>query len=75
MPRILRINTRTKHFSFEEAGPYARLGGRAMTSRIINKEVPANCHPLSAENKLVFAAGLLGGSTAANSGRISVGTK
>ncbi len=75
MPRILRINTRTKEYSFEEVGPYANLGGRALTSRIINKEVPANCHPLSAENKLVFATGLLGGSTAANSGRLSVGTK
>ncbi|WP_319467262.1 aldehyde ferredoxin oxidoreductase C-terminal domain-containing protein [uncultured Pseudodesulfovibrio sp.] len=75
MPRILRINTRTKEYSFEEVGPYANLGGRALTSRIINKEVPADCHPLSSENKLVFATGLLGGSTAANSGRLSVGTK
>eukprot|EP00828_Plagiopyla_frontata_P012315 TRINITY_DN17019_c0_g1_i2.p3 TRINITY_DN17019_c0_g1~~TRINITY_DN17019_c0_g1_i2.p3 ORF type:complete len:171 (+),score=60.16 TRINITY_DN17019_c0_g1_i2:233-745(+) len=75
MPRILRINTRTKEYSFEEAGPYVGLGGRALTSRIINKEVPANCHPLSSENKLVFATGLMGGSTAANSGRLSVGTK
>ncbi len=75
MPKILRINTRTKEYAFEEVGPYANLGGRALTSRIINKEVPADCHPLSSENKLVFATGLLGGSTAANSGRLSVGTK
>ncbi|MDC0335418.1 aldehyde ferredoxin oxidoreductase [Pseudodesulfovibrio sp.] len=75
MPKILRINTRTKEYAFEEVGPYANLGGRALTSRIINKEVPADCHPLSSENKLVIATGLLGGSTAANSGRISVGTK
>ena len=75
MSRILRINTRTKEYSFEEVGPYAGLGGRALTSRVINKEVPANCHPLSSENKLVFATGLMGGSTAANSGRLSVGTK
>jgi len=75
MPKILRINTRTKEYAFEEVGPYANLGGRALTSRVVNKEVPANCHPLSAENKLVIATGLLGGSTAANSGRLSVGTK
>jgi len=75
MPKILRINTRTKEYSFEEVGPYVNLGGRALTSRVINKEVPADCHPLSAENKLVIATGLLGGSTAANSGRLSVGTK
>ncbi|WP_316900138.1 aldehyde ferredoxin oxidoreductase C-terminal domain-containing protein [Pseudodesulfovibrio indicus] len=75
MPQILRINCRTKEYSFEDAGEYAKLGGRALTSRVINKEVPATCHPLSAENKLVIATGLLGGSTAANSGRVSVGTK
>ncbi|NDV20021.1 aldehyde ferredoxin oxidoreductase [Pseudodesulfovibrio sp. JC047] len=75
MPQILRINCRTKEYTFEDVGPYVNLGGRALTSRIINKEVPADCHPLSAENKLVFATGLLGGSTAANSGRLSVGTK
>ena len=75
MPKILRINTRTKEYNFEDVGPYVNLGGRALTSRIINKEVPADCHPLSAENKLVIATGLLGGSTAANSGRLSVGTK
>ncbi|CCH47376.1 aldehyde ferredoxin oxidoreductase family protein [Pseudodesulfovibrio piezophilus] len=75
MPQILRINTRTQEYSFEEVGTYANLGGRALTSRIINQEVPADCHPLSSENKLVIATGLLGGSTAANSGRVSVGTK
>jgi aldehyde:ferredoxin oxidoreductase len=75
MSKILRINTRTKEYVYEEAGQYANLGGRALTSRFINTEVPADCHPLSAENKLIFATGLLGGSTAANSGRLSVGTK
>ena len=75
MPKILRINCRTQEYAFEEVGPYTNLGGRALTSRVINKEVPATCHPLSAENKLVIATGLLGGSTAANSGRVSVGTK
>ncbi|WP_243545850.1 aldehyde ferredoxin oxidoreductase family protein [Pseudodesulfovibrio tunisiensis] len=75
MPRILRINTRTKEYRFEELGQYANLGGRALTSRLINTEVPADCHPLSAENKLVMAGGLLAGSTAANSGRLSVGAK
>ena len=73
--KILRINTRTKSFKFEELGDLAGLGGRALTSRIVNKEVPANCHPLSAENKLIFAAGVLAPTNAANSGRVSVGAK
>lgn len=75
MPRILRINTRTKDFKFEELGDYAGLGGRALTSRLINKEVSGDCHPLSASNKLVWAAGVLANSGAANSGRISCGAK
>ena len=73
--KILRINTRTKSFKFEELGELAGLGGRALTSRVVNKEVPANCHPLSAENKLIFAAGVLAPTNAANSGRVSVGAK
>ena len=54
---------------------YQALGGRALTSRIIRDEVPPTCHPLGAANKLVVAPGLLTGTNAANSGRISVGGK
>ncbi|MBI5602508.1 MAG: aldehyde ferredoxin oxidoreductase [Deltaproteobacteria bacterium] len=56
-------------------GDYAGAGGRAMTSAVIAKEVPPLCHPLGAENKLVIAPGLLSGTTAAMSGRLSVGCK
>ena len=75
MSKILRINTRTKEYSFEELGKYAGLGGRALTSRVVLNEVPATCHALSAANKLVIAGGILAGTTAANSGRSSVGAK
>jgi aldehyde:ferredoxin oxidoreductase len=73
--KILRINTRTKSYAFDDLGDFAGLGGRALTSRIVNKEVPADCHPLSAANKLVFAGGILAPTNAANSGRVSVGAK
>ena len=56
-------------------GEYAGLGGRAMTSAIVSKEVPPLCHPLGADNKLVIAPGLLSGSPGAMTGRISVGCK
>jgi aldehyde:ferredoxin oxidoreductase len=46
-----------------------------MTSAVVSKEVPPECHPLSAANKLVIAPGLLSGTAAAMSGRISVGCK
>ena len=59
----------------EGLGEYAGLGGRAMTSGIVAKEVPPLCHPLGEDNKLVIAPGLLSGSVAAMSGRISVGCK
>ncbi len=46
-----------------------------MTSAIVSKEVPPTCHPLSEDNKLVIAPGMLSGSTAAMSGRLSIGCK
>lgn len=78
MDKILRINMGAKggpSFKEEPVGDYAGLGGRAMTSAIISKEVPPLCHPLGADNKLVIAPGLLSGTTAAMSGRMSVGCK
>lgn len=76
MAHILRINTKEKRYSFEDPSPaFAALGGRALTSKLILNEVPATCHPLSSFNKLIFAPGLLSGSPAANSGRLSVGAK
>ncbi len=51
------------------------LGGRGLTSTIVATEVEPTCHPLGRRNKLVFAPGLLSGTTAANSGRLSCGAK
>jgi aldehyde:ferredoxin oxidoreductase len=54
---------------------YAKFGGRGLTSCIVDKEVPPTCDPLGEENKLIFAPGILGGTTAPCSGRLSVGAK
>jgi aldehyde:ferredoxin oxidoreductase len=59
----------------EPLGAYAGLGGRAMTSTVVAREVDPRCHPLSAANKLVIAPGMLTGTSAAVSGRLSVGCK
>ena len=78
MDKILRIDMGAEggpKVRTEPPGSYAGLGGRAMTSAIVAKEVPPLCHPLGADNKLVIAPGLLSGTTAAMSGRISVGCK
>lgn len=76
MSNILRINVKDKTYRFEELeGSLISLGGRGLTSKIVLNEVPPTCHPLGRLNKLVIAPGLLSGSAAANSGRISVGAK
>lgn len=78
MDKILRINMAADggpKATATPVGEYAGLGGRALTSAIVSKEVPPLCHPLSADNKLVIAPGLLSGTVAAMSGRISVGCK
>ena len=78
MDKILRINMGAEggpKVSVVPLGEYAGLGGRAMTSSVISKEVPPLCHPLSEDNKLVIAPGLLSGTSASQSGRISVGCK
>ncbi len=78
MDKILRINMSGPNGPVIQTSPlgeYAGLGGRAMTSAVVAKEVPPTCHPLSAENKLVISPGMLSGSAAAMSGRISVGCK
>jgi aldehyde:ferredoxin oxidoreductase len=78
MDKILRINMSAPNgpqISETQLGDYTGLGGRALTSTIVAKEVPPTCHPLGADNKLVIAPGLLSGTTGAMSGRISVGCK
>jgi len=54
---------------------YRQLYGRALTSQIVFDEVPPLCHPLGPNNKLIFSAGIVTGTTAATSARISVGAK
>ena len=74
--RILRVNMTNLEAKFEDLpDEYAALGGRGMTSVIVAKEVPPTCHPLRIHNKLVFAPGIVTGTNAPTSGRISVGGK
>ena len=76
MSSIIRVNLSDQAVSREEApAEYALLGGRALTSRIVLREVGPTCDPLGPESKLVFAPGLLGGTAATTSGRTSFGGK
>jgi aldehyde:ferredoxin oxidoreductase len=78
MDKIARIDMGAKggpKVTYEPVGEYAGLGGRATTSLMVSKEVHPLAHPLGAENKLVIAPGMLSGTTASMSGRLSVGCK
>ncbi|SHO51674.1 aldehyde ferredoxin oxidoreductase family protein [Desulfopila aestuarii] len=74
--RIFRVNLNTLTTSVEDVpAAWAGHGGRGLTSTIVAAEVDPTCNPLGPKNKLVFAPGLLSGTVAANSGRLSVGAK
>ncbi len=73
---IYRVNLTDQTVRSQQAsGTYAELGGRALTSAIVAAEVPPTCHPLSPENKLVLAPGILTGTAAPCAGRLSAGGK
>ncbi len=74
--KIFRVNMSDLSTKVEDVPQeWLGLGGRGLTSTIVAKEVEPTCHPLGANNKLVIAPGLLSGTIAANSGRISIGAK
>ncbi len=74
--KIYRINMAALTVGSEEVpAEWQGLGGRALSSTIVAKEVEPLCHPLGPNNKLVLAPGLLSATTSANSGRLSVGAK
>ncbi len=73
---ILRLNMSDRTYRLDEVpAAYKNLGGRGMTSTIVRDEVPPLCHPLGPNNKLVFAPGIVTGTAAPTSARISVGAK
>ena len=74
--KIFRVNMTDLSTSIEDIpDDWTGLGGRGLTSTIVAAEVPPTCHPLGPNNKLVFAPGLLSGTAAVNSGRLSCGSK
>ncbi len=76
MDKLVRVNMKDKTVKIETLpDKYKGKGGRWLSSLMVSDEVPADCHPLGPNNKLVFAPGFLSGTRAPNSGRISVGGK
>ena len=76
MNKFIRVNMTTKEVTTNAVPEkYAGLAGRGLTSNFVNDEVKPTCHALGKNNKIIFAPGYLTGTNAAQSGRISVGSK
>ena len=74
--KFLRVDMTSQQIKIEDNPPeYIGLGGRGLTSIMINAEVPPDCDPLGPDNKLIFAAGTLSGTVLVNTSRLSIGAK
>ena len=74
--RMIRVDmTRktTEIVAFPEE--WKLLGGRALSAKILLEECDATCDPLGPDNVLVMAPGVVSGTAAPTSGRISMGGK
>ncbi len=74
--RMIRVDMTNQTASIE---PYPEdwklLGGRSLSARILLSECDPTCDPLGPDNIFVLAPGVLSGTSAPTSGRISVGGK
>jgi aldehyde:ferredoxin oxidoreductase len=74
--QLIRVDMNDQTVSIE---PYPEawklLGGRALSARILLEECDPECDPLGPDNVFVLAPGVLAGTAAPTSGRLSVGGK
>ncbi len=74
--RLIRVDMTNQSATIEPyPDDWKLLGGRALSARILLDECDANCDPLGPDNVLVMAPGVLSGTSAPTSGRISIGGK
>ena len=74
--KIIRVDMTRRMVSVEDfPNEWKYLGGRALSAKVLLRECPPQCAPLGPDNVLVIAPGLLSGSAAPTSGRLSVGCK
>jgi aldehyde:ferredoxin oxidoreductase len=76
MEKLLRVNMTDLTWR-EEPFPeeWKFIGGRGLSAKILLKEVDPRCDPLGPGNKVILAPGVLSGTMAPTSGRMSVGGK
>ena len=74
--RMIRVDM-TNQTASVEAFPdeWKLLGGRGLSAAILLRECDPTCDPLGPDNVLVIAPGVMAGTPAPTSGRISIGGK
>lgn len=76
MAQLLRVDMGKRTATYQDVPEkYAKMAGRWLTSQVVADEVPPLAHPLGPNNKLVFSPGIVTGSAAPTSARVSVGGK
>jgi aldehyde:ferredoxin oxidoreductase len=76
--KVLRVDLTNEEIKTEKiVGDDVKnyLGGRGLASKILYDEIDPKVDPLSPENKLIYATGLLTGTAASTGGRYMVVTK
>ena len=74
--KIIRVDMSSKAISIDDfPDDWRLLGGRGLSAKILLAECDPSCDPLGPDNVLVLAPGVLAGTSAPTSGRISVGCK
>ncbi len=74
--RLIRVDMTSQTASLDDfPEDWKLLGGRALSARILLEECDPSCDPLGPENVLVMAPGVLSGTMAPTSGRMSIGGK
>jgi aldehyde:ferredoxin oxidoreductase len=74
--RLIRVDMTSQTVKVEPfPDAWKLLGGRGLSARILLEECDAACDPLGPGNVLVMAPGVLSGTAAPTSGRISIGGK
>ena len=74
--RLIRVDMTTQTVTID---PYPErwklVGGRGLSAKILLEECDPQCDPLGPDNLLVMAPGVMSGTAAPTSGRISIGGK
>jgi aldehyde:ferredoxin oxidoreductase len=73
--KILKLDMTKGNIKEEKLSDDFAWGGRGLVDYLITKNMNPNSHPLSSDSIFVLACGMLAGTSAPNSSRISVGGK